>query len=161
VHGDLIPAFLVRKQYQRLIDGPYRVVHCFVMKAHPGNGASERPLLSVVDDYEMLRESLPDLLREFGFTARAFSSGQEFLSSDYVGETRCLILDVAMPGMSGLDLQNELKRREKAIPIIFMSGQRDEKIRKQALRQGAVKFLYKPFSDSALLDAINAGLDAD
>jgi FixJ family two-component response regulator len=81
------------------------------MKSHPGNGATERSLLSVVDDDEMLRESLPDLLRELCFTARAFSSGQAFLSSNYVGKTKCLILDVAMPGMSGLDLQLELKRR--------------------------------------------------
>jgi len=129
------------------------------MTSHPNNGVTERPLLSVVDDDEMLRESLPDLLREFGFAARAFSSGQEFLSSGYVDETRCLILDVAMPGMSGLDLQGELKRRGQAIPIIFITGQKDEEIRKQAFRQGAVKFLYKPFSDSALLDAVNAALD--
>jgi len=129
------------------------------MTSHPNNGVTERPLLSVVDDDEMLRESLPDLLREFGFAARAFSSGQEFLSSGYVDETSCLILDVAMPGMSGLDLQGELKRRGQAIPIIFITGQKDEEIRKQAFRQGAVKFLYKPFSDSALLDAVNAALD--
>jgi FixJ family two-component response regulator len=131
------------------------------MKSHHGNGATERPLLSVVDDDEMLRESLPDLLREFGFAARAFSSGQEFLSSDFLGQTRCLILDVAMPGMSGLDLQEELNRRGRAIPIIFITGQKDEDIRERALRQGAVKFLYKPFSDDALLDAVNAALDGE
>jgi FixJ family two-component response regulator len=107
----------------------------------------------------MLRESLPELLREFGFAARAFSSGQEFLSSSYVDETRCLILDVAMPEMSGLDLQQALKRRGQAIPIIFISGHKDEDIRKQAFRQGAVKFLYKPFSDSDLLEAVNVALD--
>src|SRR5499427_5766214 len=131
------------------------------MKSYPGNGATERPLLSVVDDDEMLRESLPDLLMEFGFAARAFSSGQEFLSSGYVDQTRCLILDVAMPGMSGLDLQKELKRRGQAIPIIFISGQKDEDIRKQALKQGAASFLHKPFSDSALLDAVNAALSGE
>jgi FixJ family two-component response regulator len=120
--------------------------------------ATERLLLSVVDDDEMLRESLPDLLREFGFSARAFSSGQEFLSSNYVGETSCLILDVAMPGMSGLEVQEELKRRGQAIPIIFITGQKDEDIRRQALRQGAVKILSKPFSDSALLEAVSAAL---
>ncbi|HSS31543.1 MAG TPA: response regulator [Nitrospiraceae bacterium] len=114
-----------------------------------------RSLLSVVDDDEMLRESLPDLLREVGFEARAFSSGQEFLSSQYVDETSCLILDVAMPGMSGLDVQQELKRRGQAIPIIFITGQKDEDVREKAFRQGAVKFLYKPFSDNALLDAVN------
>jgi FixJ family two-component response regulator len=131
------------------------------MKSHPGKSATERLLLSVVDDDEMLRESLPDLLREFGFAARAFSSGQEFLLSDYLDETRCLILDVAMPGMSGLDLQRELKRRGQAIPIIFITGQKDEETRKQAFRQGAVRFLYKPFSDSDLLDAVNAALDGE
>ena len=128
------------------------------MDSHQGTGANDRPLLSVVDDDEMLRESLPDLLREFGFAARAFSSGQEFLSSDDVDETRCLILDVAMPGMSGLEVQEELKRRGQAIPVIFITGQKDEEIRKQAFSQGAVKFLYKPFSDSALLDAVRVAL---
>jgi FixJ family two-component response regulator len=131
------------------------------MKSRLGKRATERPFLSVVDDDEMLRESLPDLLREFGFAARAFSSGQEFLSSDFLGQTRCLILDVAMPGMSGLDLQEELNRRGQAIPIIFITGQKDEDIRERALRQGAVKFLYKPFSDDALLDAVNAALDGE
>ena len=130
-------------------------MHCLVMKR---NGATKRPLLSVVDDDEMLRESLPDLLREFGFAAQAFSSGPEFLSSDSVGLTKCLILDVSMPGMSGLDLQQELKRLGLAIPIIFITGQKDEETRKQAFREGAVKFLYKPFSDSALLEAVNAAL---
>ena len=129
------------------------------MKSHARNSAAELSLLSVVDDDEMLRESLPHLLRELGFTARAFSSGQKFLSSDYVGETNCLILDVAMPRLSGLDLQLELKRRGEAIPIIFITGQNDEKVREQAFRQRTVKFLYKPFSDSDLLDSVNAVLD--
>ena len=133
--------------------------HSWIMKSRRGQSTGKRSLLSVVDDDEMLRESLPELLREFGFAARAFSSGQEFLSSNYVDETRCLILDVAMPEMSGLDLQQELKRRGQAIPIIFISGQKDEDIRKQALRQGAVKFLCKPFSDRDLLEAVNAALD--
>ena len=133
--------------------------HSWIMKSRRGQSTGKRSLLSVVDDDEMLRESLPELLREFGFAARAFSSGQEFLSSNYVDETRCLILDVAMPEMSGLDLQQELKRRGQAIPIIFISGQKDEDVRKQAFRQGAVKFLYKPFSDSDLLEAVNAALD--
>jgi len=140
------------------MDAVRRVVHCFAMQV---KSATARPLLTVVDDDEMLRESLPELLREFGFAARAFSSGQEFLSSDYLDETKCLILDVAMPGMSGLDLQRELKRRGQAIPIIFITGQKDEDIRKQAFKQGAVKFLYKPFSDSALLDAVNAALSRE
>jgi FixJ family two-component response regulator len=140
------------------MDAAVREAHCFVMESRQGNCATERPLLSVVDDDESVRESLPDLLREFGFAARSFSSGQAFLSSDSVDKTRCLILDIAMPGMSGLDLQQELKRRGQAIPIIFITGQKDEGTRKQAFQQGAVKFLYKPFSDTALLDAVNAAL---
>ena len=141
------------------MDSPPVAKHSCLMKSKQRESTSKRLLLSVVDDDGRLRESLPELLREFGFAARAFSSGQEFLSSNYVNETRCLILDVAMPEMSGLDLQQELKRRGKAIPVIFISGQKDEDIRKQAFRQGAVKFLYKPFSDSDLLEAVNTALD--
>lgn len=128
------------------------------MGSREGTGATERPLLSVVDDDESVRESLPDLLREFGFAARAFSSAPEFLSSDYVDATSCLILDVAMPGMTGLDLQLELKRRGQEIPIIFITAQKDDGIRKRAFKHGAVKFLYKPFSDTAVLDAINEAI---
>ena len=142
------------------MDATSRLAHCSVMQSPLVRSATERPLLSVVDDDESIRESLPDLLGEFGFAARAFSSVQEFLSSDHVDETRCLILDVAMPGMTGLDLQQELKRRGQEIPIIFITGQKDDGIRKQALAQGAVSFLYKPFSDTALLDAVNAALPA-
>ena len=145
-------------QYQGTMDAPRGLAHCFVVQDHHLKNEIERPLLSVVDDDESVRESLPDLLREFGFAARAFSSAQEVLSSDYLDETKCLVLDVAMPGMSGLDLQQELKRRGKVIPIIFITGQKDEDIRIQAFRQGAVKFLHKPFSDSALLDAVNTAL---
>jgi FixJ family two-component response regulator len=118
-------------------------------------------LLSVVDDDESIRESLPDLLREFGFAARVFSSAREFLSSGRVDETRCLILDIAMPGMSGPELQQELKLRGKEIPIIFITGRRDESIRAQVLKQGAAGFLLKPFSDSALLAAIKTALQTD
>src|SRR5690348_5622699 len=126
------------------------------MESRQARIAVDRLLVAVVDDDESVREALPDLLREFGFAARAFSSAEEFLSSDSVGQTKCLILDVAMPGMSGLDLQRELSRREEQIPVIFISGQRDEAIRQQAFKQGAVNFLYKPFSDITLLDALNA-----
>jgi FixJ family two-component response regulator len=137
----------------------WRIV--FVMESHQGKSVTELPLLSVVDDDESVRESLPDLLREFGFAARAFSSAEEFLSSDSVGQTKCLILDVAMPGMTGLDLQQELRRRGQEIPVIFITAQKDEAIRNRALKQGAVKFLYKPFSDTALLEALNAAVPAN
>ena len=117
-----------------------------------------RSLVSVVDDDESVRESLPDLLKEFGFAARAFSSADEFLASDCVGQTSCLILDVAMPGMSGPDLQLELKHRRHAIPIVFITGHRDETMRSHLLEQGAEECLFKPFSETALLDALNAAL---
>ena len=115
-------------------------------------------LVSVVDDDESVRESLPDLLREFGFAARAFSSAEEFLASDCIGETRCLVLDVTMPGMSGPDLQQELTRRRHEIPIIFVTARRDEEVRRRLLERGAVECLYKPFSETALLGALNAAL---
>ena len=114
--------------------------------------------MSVVDDDESVRESLPDLLREFGFDALVFSSAEDFLSSDRLAQTECLILDVAMPGMGGLDLQQELKRRREPIPVIFVTGQKDDVKREQALKLGAVQFLYKPFSDTALLDALNSAI---
>jgi len=131
------------------------------MEFHQRSIATERPLLSVVDDDESVRESLPDLLREFGFAARAFSSAEEFLASDSVGQTKCLILDVAMPGMTGLDLQQELRRRGQRVPVIFITALKDEAIREQALQQGAVSFLYKPFSDTALLEALNAAVQVN
>src|ERR1044072_2890484 len=116
-------------------------------------------LVSVVDDDESVREPLHDLLRELGFSVRAFSSAEEFLTSDCVGQTRCLILDIAMPGMSGPDLQQELRIRRQEMPIIFITGQRDEAIRSRVLEQSAAECLFKPFSDTALLDAVNAALE--
>jgi FixJ family two-component response regulator len=115
-----------------------------------------RSLVSVVDDDESVRESLPDLLREFGFAVQAFSSAEEFLASDCVCHTRCLVLDIAMPGMSGRDLQRELTLRRQEIPIVFITAHRDETVRPRLLRQGAVECLFKPFSDTALREALNA-----
>lgn len=120
--------------------------------------AVTRPLVSVVDDDESVRESLPDLLSEFGFAAQTFSSPEEFLLSDCVGQSRCLILDIAMPGMSGPDLQQELKRRGRDIPIIFITASTDKSIRPRLMEQGAIECLFKPFSDTALLKALNAAL---
>jgi FixJ family two-component response regulator len=115
-----------------------------------------RSLVSVVDDDESVRESLPDLLTEFGFAARTFSSPEEFLASDCVGRTSCLILDIAMPGLSGPDLQRELKLRGRGIPIIFITASTDKTVRPRLLEEGAVECLFKPFSDTALLEALNA-----
>lgn len=119
---------------------------------------TKNPLVSVVDDDESVRESLPDLLRAFGFTAQAFSSAEEFLASDMILETRCLILDIAMPGMSGPDLQRELAVRRQEVPIVFITGHGDASVRPQVLAQGAVECLFKPFSDTALLQAVNTAL---
>jgi FixJ family two-component response regulator len=105
-----------------------------------------------------VRESLPDLLKEFGFAAQAFSSAEAFLASDCVIQTQCLILDIAMPAMTGPDLQRELMRRRQEIPIIFITAQADETVRSRMLEQGAVECLFKPFSETALLEALNAAL---
>lgn len=117
-------------------------------------------LVSVVDDDESVRESLPDLLREFGFAVQAFASAEAFLASGHIDATRCLILDVAMPGMSGPDLQDELIRRGHAIPIIFITAHGDAAERPRLIRQGAVDCLLKPFSEAALLKALHAALPA-
>ena len=117
-----------------------------------------RSLVSVVDDDESVRESLPDLLRQLGFAAMAFPSAEAFLTSEALSGTHCLILDIAMPGMSGPDLQQELKRRRQQIPIVFITAGSDETIRPRLLAQGAVECLFKPFSEAALLDALNAAL---
>ena len=132
--------------------------HSYVMKSQTEASVSEPTLVSVVDDDESVRESLPDLLREFGYAVDAFSSAEEFLASDSVAQTKSLILDIAMPGMSGLDLQLELKRREQEIPIIFITAQNDDAVRARALAAGAVAVLFKPFSDTVLLEALHSAL---
>jgi FixJ family two-component response regulator len=115
-----------------------------------------RLLVSVVDDDESVRESLPDLLKELGYDARAFSSAEDFLVSDCVSKTACLMLDITMPGMSGPELQQELERRGQAMPIIFITARRDESLRLRLIKQGAVECLFKPFSDKAVVVALNA-----
>ena len=121
---------------------------------------AERSFVSVIDDDESVRESLPDLLKELGFAVQAFSSAEEFLASGCVGQTRCLILDIAMPGMSGSALQRELTLRRQEIPIVFITALADESVRPRLLEQGAVECLYKPFSERALLEALSAALGA-
>jgi FixJ family two-component response regulator len=119
---------------------------------------SKRSLVAVIDDDVSVRESLPDLVRQFGFDAQAFSSAEAFLASEVVTETRCLILDIAMPGMSGPDLLQELMRRRQEIPIVFITANGDRTVRPRLLALGAVECLFKPFSEAALLDALNAAL---
>lgn len=113
-------------------------------------------LVCVVDDDDSMRESLPGLLAELGYAARAFASAPEFLASDALDRTRCLILDVAMPEMTGPELQLELLRQGRDIAIIFITARSDEKIRAEVLAKGAVAFLLKPFTESELTSALAA-----
>jgi FixJ family two-component response regulator len=117
-----------------------------------------RSLVSVVDDDESVRESLPDLLRQLGFSAQVFPSAEAFLASDVVTQTSCLILDIAMPGMSGPELQRELANRQHKVPIVFITATCDRSVRAGLLATGAVECLFKPFGETALLDALNAAL---
>lgn len=120
--------------------------------------ATELPLVSVIDDDQSVRESLPDLLKELGYEAAVFSSAEEFLTSGQIGRSKCLILDVAMPGMSGPDLLGELKRRRQDIPTIFITGQQDATIRPSMMAEGAIECLFKPFSDAALNEALKSAM---
>ena len=119
-----------------------------------------RSLIAVVDDDESVRESLPDLLREFGFDAEVFGAAEEFLASESLERTHCLVLDIAMPGMSGPELQQELSRQQRSIPIVFITANADENLRPRLLAAGAVECLIKPFTESALLDALKTALRA-
>src|SRR6185295_11320562 len=122
-------------------------------------GTHTVPLISVVDDDESVRQALKSLLDSVGFRAEVFGSGEEFLNSTCVSQTDCLIADVRMPGMSGLELQDRLNAANLSIPVVFISAHDDGEARTQGLRAGAVDFLKKPFSEDALLGAISAGLD--
>jgi len=115
-------------------------------------------LVAIVDDDESVRESLPDLVREFGFEVQAFASAEEFLASNCVEQTRALLLDIAMPRMSGPELQQELTRRGHKTPIVFITANGDETIGPRMIAEGAVECLHKPFSEGALLRALNAAL---
>jgi FixJ family two-component response regulator len=117
-----------------------------------------RSLVSIVDDDASILESLPDMLNQFGYATASFASAEAFLSSDVVDQTRCLILDVKMPGMSGPELQRELARRGQSVPIVFITASGDKAIRSRLLSEGAVECLFKPFSETALLDALHSAL---
>ena len=121
---------------------------------------SGRSVVSIVDDDESIRESLPDLLHTLGYTANTFASAEAFLASDDLHRTDCLVLDVAMPGMTGPDLQRELARRGHRMPIVFITAHQDETIRPRLIADGAVACLFKPFSETALLEALNIALPA-
>ncbi len=116
------------------------------------------PLISIVDDDDAVRNSLDDLIRSIGFGTQGFSSAEAFLSSSQARDTACLILDVRMPGMNGIDLQHQIVEANWRIPIIFITSHADDDARARALKAGAVAFLYKPFREEELLNALDAAL---
>jgi FixJ family two-component response regulator len=126
----------------------------------PGSVLIKGSLVSVVDDNESVRESLPELLKWLGYSVRVFSSAEAFLSSDCVSDTRCLFLDIAMPGMTGFELQRELTIRGEEIPIVFITALAEKTVRPQAIKQGAVGCLFKPFSETALIEALDVAFRA-
>jgi FixJ family two-component response regulator len=117
-------------------------------------------LVAIVDDDDLIRSALQGLLKAVGLPARAFASAEEFLQSGEQRQTACLIADIRMPGMSGLDLQSKLNAEHCRIPTIFITAHGDEKMRMQALRAGAVEFMAKPFDDEALLNSVRAALES-
>jgi FixJ family two-component response regulator len=117
------------------------------------------PLISIVDDDESVRNALKSLIDSVGFRAEVFDSGEKFLNSPYLSQTDCLIADVRMPGMSGLELQDRLSAAGRSIPIVFISAHEDKEARARGLRAGAIDFLQKPFSEDSLLGAISVCLD--
>jgi FixJ family two-component response regulator len=122
------------------------------------NNVAHLPSISVVDDDDSIRESLRGLIRSIGFSADVFASAEEFLNSDRLRNTDCLILDVCMPVMTGPELQHHLVVNQLEIPVIFITARGDEKARTRALEEGAVDYLLKPFSEDALLNAIYSAL---
>ena len=117
-------------------------------------------MVAIVDDDDLMRGALQGLLKTIGLSARTFASAEEFLDSGDQHQTGCLIADIRMPGISGLDLQAKLNAERCRIPTIFITAHGDEKMRMQALRAGAVEFLTKPFDDEALLGIVRAALES-
>src|SRR3982750_4162553 len=130
----------------------YTTVKAAVRIANRSEMTPAPPLVAVIDDDDSVRESLPDLLEAFGFSVEAFASAEDFLASDCLGRTRCVLLDIAMPGMTGLELQEVLAGR---LPIVFITAHADEATRSRVIDAGAVACLIKPFTEASLLDALN------
>ena len=117
-------------------------------------------MVAIVDDDELMRSALQGMMKSVGFPSKAFASAEEFLKSGQQEETACLIADIRMPGMSGLELQARLNAEHCKIPTIFITAHGDTKMRMQALRAGAVEFLAKPFDDEVLLESVRAALES-
>jgi FixJ family two-component response regulator len=121
---------------------------------------SDKPLISVADDDSLIRDSMVRLICSFGFRVEAFTSAEEFANSGYLEETACLILDVRMPGMSGIEFRRQLVANHSEVPVIFITAHEEERVRAQALLGAAGNVLIKPFSEQALMNAIHAALTA-
>ena len=119
------------------------------------------PVISIVDDDESVREATKGLVRSLGYVAATFASGEEFLNSGRVNDTSCLITDVQMPGLDGLELQSRLTAMGRHVPIIFVTAFPQERIRARALKAGAFGFLSKPFSDASLIACLDRALAED
>jgi FixJ family two-component response regulator len=119
----------------------------------------KRKMVAIVDDDELMRGALQGMLKSVGLTSLAFASAEEFLKSDHRQQIGCLIADIRMPGMSGLELQAKLNAEHRRIPTIFITAHGDTKMRMQALRAGAAEFLAKPFDDEVLLESVRAALE--
>jgi FixJ family two-component response regulator len=141
--------------------GSHRVGHAGTAANVTGTVSSGEPVISIIDDDESVRESLPDLLREMGYAAQVFASADAFLAAGTGPGRRILLLDVAMPGMSGFELQEALSARGDGVRIIFMTGRVDERIRQRVLAAGAVACLFKPFTESDLASALGRALAAE
>jgi FixJ family two-component response regulator len=122
-------------------------------------GRKKGKMVAIVDDDDLMRGALQGLLKSVGLPARAFASAEDFLKSGQQNEVGCLVADIRMPGMSGLELQAKLNAEQCRIPTIFITAHGDEKMRMQALRAGAVEFMAKPFDDEALLESVRAALE--
>src|SRR3954463_10755599 len=118
----------------------------------------KKKFIAVVDDDESVRESVPDLLRELGYDSAGFASAEEFLGSEKLRNTDCLVLDLAMPGMSGPELHRELIRRGYRMPVVFITAHGDQAVRNRLRSQGAIDCLLKPFSDTALMETLKIAL---
>jgi FixJ family two-component response regulator len=141
--------------YERII-APFLARMYLSIMATNGN----KKLVVIVDDDDLMRTALQGMLKAVGWPAQAFASAEEFLQSGQQHQTSCLITDIRMPGMSGLELQAQLNAEHCKIPTIFITAHGDAKMRMQALRAGAVEFLAKPFDDEALLESVRAALES-
>ena len=130
----------------------------FMIRQNRSAQQTQRPLVGIVDDDASVRDSISSLVRSAGYRAMTFPSAEAFLSSDHMHDMECLILDVRMAGLSGLDLQRQLHSMRCSIPVIFATAHTDDEVQERALAQGAVAFLHKPFNDEALLDAAHSAL---